>query len=168
MKNPVCFSRDKPGLAPIVGRDPEILILGSYPSSQSLAKKEYYGNPKNQFWKIIDLLFGISCTLPYVERTSMLTGHRIALWDVLATCTRDGSADATIRDPVPNDIRGFLLKHPTVRFIALNGRTAGMYFHHVNTGIPFVVLPSTSPAYARMTLEEKVKKWERIRTQHPE
>jgi TDG/mug DNA glycosylase family protein len=155
---------EKPGLAPVTGRDPAILILGSYPGCQSLAKCEYYGNPQNQFWKIVEVLLGIDSTLPYTARCSRLVEHRIALWDVLATCTRDGSADTTIRDPVQNDIGGFLAAHPTIRFIALNGNTAGRYYARMNPGIPCTILPSTSPAYARMTLDEKTRKWACILT----
>jgi TDG/mug DNA glycosylase family protein len=155
---------EKPGLAPIAGRDPEVLILGSYPSLQSLLKGEYYGNPRNQFWKIVEVILGIDRTLPYTIRTSLLVEHRIALWDVLASCTRDGSADTAIREPVPNDIRRFLAVHPTIRCIALNGNTAGRYFARMNPCIPWSILPSTSPAYARMTFDEKARKWACIRT----
>ncbi|MFA7695476.1 MAG: DNA-deoxyinosine glycosylase [Methanoregula sp.] len=158
----------KPGLAPVAGRDPEILILGSYPSLMSLETGEYYGNPKNQFWKIAETILGIDRTLPYTVRISQIIEHRIALWDVLATCTREGSADTAIRDPVKNDIWGFLAAHPTIRSIALNGNTAGRYYTRMNLGFPFTILPSTSPAYARMTLNEKVREWACIHTQaHP-
>jgi double-stranded uracil-DNA glycosylase len=157
---------EKPGLAPVTGRDPEILILGSYPSRQSLIKGEYYGNPQNQFWKIVERQLGIDHTLPYPVRTSLLTDHRIALWDALANCTRCGSADIAIRDPVQNDIRGFLAAHPTIRCIALNGKTAGRYYARMDIRIPSVILPSTSPAYARMTFAEKTQKWACIRTRN--
>ncbi len=166
MTTTVCNLPEKPGLAPIAGSDPEILILGSYPSRQSLAKGEYYGNPQNQFWKIVEMIFGIDLTLPYTARTSLLVEHRIALWDVLAACTRDGSADTAIRDPVPNDIREFLAAHPTIRCIALNGNTAGRYYARMNIGVPCTILPSTSPAYASMILAKKAQTWACIRTRH--
>ncbi|MFA6364057.1 DNA-deoxyinosine glycosylase [Methanoregula sp.] len=151
--------REPPGLAPIAGTDPEVLILGSFPSCQSLLKGEYYGNPQNQFWKIVEIIFGIDRILPYTVRTSRLVEHRIALWDVLATCARDGSADISIRNPVPNDIRGFLASHPTIRCIALNGNTAGRYYARMMPHVPGTILPSTSPAYARMSLAEKARQW---------
>ena len=166
MTTTVCNPAKKPGLEPIAGTDPEVLILGSYPSRQSLAKGEYYGNPQNQFWKIMEILHGIDHTLPYSSRISCLVKRRIALWDVLATCARDGSADTAIRDPVPNDIRGFLAAHQTIRCIALNGTAAGRYFSRMNPGIPGTILPSTSPAYARMTLAEKTRKWACVLTRH--
>jgi TDG/mug DNA glycosylase family protein len=154
--------RPDQGLSPVSGRDPVILILGSYPSIQSLAKNEYYGNPQNQFWKIMEILFGIDHTLPYISRTVHLTKQRIALWDVLFSCSRNGSADTGIRDPVANDIQGFVLDHPTIRCIALNGNIAGRYYKKMNPGLPHVILPSTSSANARMTLAQKTKSWECI------
>jgi TDG/mug DNA glycosylase family protein len=157
-KNQTDFDR-KTGLAPIAGKNPEILILGSYPGVRSLASGEYYGNPNNQFWKIMDVLLGIDHTLPYTLRTALLADHHIALWDVLCSCSRDGSADTAIRDPVPNDVRGFLAAHPTIRYIALNGNTAGRYFRKMIPGLPGIILPSTSPAYARMSLAEKAHRW---------
>ncbi|MGB7993125.1 DNA-deoxyinosine glycosylase [Methanoregula sp.] len=149
----------KQGLVPVSGRDPVILILGSYPSVQSLEKNEYYGNPQNQFWKILEILFRIDHTAPYISRTALLIQRQIALWDVLFTCSRDGSADTAIRNPVPNDIRGFVLDHPTIRCIALNGNTAGHYFKKMNPGLPYIILPSTSSANARMTLAQKTQSW---------
>jgi len=154
------------GLLPIHGETIAILILGSFPGKQSLLKKEYYGNPRNHFWQIIDSLFHIDCYLPYSIRKSRLTEHGIALWDVVSTCCRSGSADIRIRDPVFNDIAGFLGAYPPPRLIVLNGKTAGRYYHQLKAPPPVraIILPSTSPANTRFTLMEKVKAWEVIRT----
>ena len=157
------MTKPAPGLTPITGRDPEVLILGSFPSRMSLEKGEYYGNPKNQFWVIMEQLFGIDPDLPYADRTAFIVQHRIALWDVLCTCNRDGSMDTAIRNAVPNDIRGFVAAHPGIRCIALNGGTAGRYFKRFNPGLSGIVLPSTSPAYAGMPLAEKVRRWACVR-----
>ena len=158
------MGKNYPVLRRLPGSDPEILILGSYPSRQSLAKSEYYGNPQNQFWRIVEILMGIDRSLPYTVRSSLLMEHRIALWDVLFSCARNGSADTAIRNPIHNDIRGFLVGHPTIRCIVLNGNTAGRYYARMNISLPSTVLPSTSPAYARMTIAEKVQRWTCIRT----
>jgi TDG/mug DNA glycosylase family protein len=150
----------------VSGINPLVLILGSFPSRRSLASNEYYGNPKNQFWKIIESLFSIDHQLPYALRCSLLSGHGIALWDVLASCSRPGSADSRIREPVFNDLAGFLVSHPTLRLVALNGAAAGSYFlkSGVPPALPSVILPSTSPANARSSLPEKVRQWEIIRS----
>ncbi|WP_292370840.1 DNA-deoxyinosine glycosylase [Methanoregula sp. UBA64] len=152
-------SSRSPGLAPVSGESPAVLILGSFPSVQSLAKREYYGNPQNRFWAIMENIFGIDRSLPYAARTAQLAKCRIALWDVLASCTRKGSADASIREIVPNDIAGFLEMHPSVRCIALNGTAAGKFFSRDTCPVPAIVLPSTSPANARQSLEEKTRIW---------
>jgi len=156
---------DSSGFLPITGDSPRVLILGSFPSIQSLRHWEYYGNPQNHFWKIMDALFAIDHKLPYHERITHLTGHHIALWDVVQSCKRRGSADNEIRVPLFNDISGFLTAHPTVRLIVLNGATAGRYFHRMNmpSSIKNHILPSTSPANTRYTLAEKVGAWKIVR-----
>jgi TDG/mug DNA glycosylase family protein len=154
------------GLSPVTGPVPLILILGSFPSVLSLERSEYYGNPKNRFWAVMEELFAIPATLPYPERTLRITLERVALWDVVRGCTREGSADSRIRNPVPNDIAGFVRAHPTIRLVALNGSTAGRLYHRFAEvpGIPSVILPSTSPANAAVTFAEKVSRWEIVRT----
>jgi TDG/mug DNA glycosylase family protein len=154
------------GLPPISGHHPLVLTLGSFPSQRSLASNEYYGNPKNQFWKIMESLFSIDHQLPYALRCILLSGHGIALWDVVASCDRPGSADSRIREPVFNDLAGFLASHPTLKLVALNGAAAGSYFlkSGVPPALPSVILPSTSPANARSSLPEKVRQWEIIRS----
>ena len=160
-----CSPADDPaGFLPVTGDTPQILILGSFPSIQSLRHGEYYGNPQNHFWKIMESLFGIDHHLPYRDRMAYLTGHHIALWDVVRTCTRAGSADEKIRRPVFNDIGGFLTAYPTVRLIVLNGTAAGRYYRRMNMtpAIENHILPSTSPANTRYSLAEKGEAWKMV------
>jgi double-stranded uracil-DNA glycosylase len=154
------------GLPPVSGHRPLVLVLGSFPSVLSLVHGEYYGNPKNRFWAVMEELFNIPADLPYSNRTRCLTQEGVALWDVVAACSRPGSADSRIRDPVPNDIAGFLRAHPSLRIVALNGSMAGRLYHRLAEvgGLPSVILPSTSPANARVPFKEKVSAWEVVRT----
>ena len=118
----------KHGLAPLVGADPRILILGSLPGDESIARQEYYGHPRNRFWKVLAAVFGESVPETYGQKKEFLFRHRVALWDVYASAERDGSTDARIKNPVTNDIPGFLAAHPGIRIIALNGgKAAGAY-----------------------------------------
>ncbi|PKL67712.1 MAG: DNA-deoxyinosine glycosylase [Methanomicrobiales archaeon HGW-Methanomicrobiales-1] len=153
------------GFQPETGDTPRVLILGSFPSIQSLRHTEYYGNPQNHFWKIMESLFEIDHRLPYRDRVALLTGHHIALWDVVCSCSRKGSADEKIKEPVVNDIGGFLATHPTVQLIVLNGTAAGRYYHRKNPApaVGSTILPSTSPANTRYTLAEKIKAWDIVR-----
>jgi TDG/mug DNA glycosylase family protein len=156
------------GLSPLIGTDPETLVLGSFPSVLSLKFSEYYANPRNQFWKIVGQITGIDHRLPYAVRASLLVNHHIALWDIVHSCCRNGSADAAIRNPVFNDIAGLLDTHRTIRSILLNGSISAKYFTRLDLPLPAPViarvLPSTSPANARHSFAEKVKRWEVIRS----
>ncbi len=154
------------GLPPVRGQSPEAIILGSFPSRLSLLHHEYYGNPRNQFWRIIEALFRIDRCLPYSVRTAHLTDQRIALWDVISACRRVGSADTRIRDPVFHDLAGFFRSCPDLRLVVLNGTAAGHYFNSLKIPVrfPVAILPSTSPANTRFTLDEKIRRWKIILT----
>lgn len=156
------------GLAPESGPDPVVLILGSFPSQRSMASGEYYANPRNQFWQVMNLLFDIDPALPYQERIARIRESRIALWDAIRSCRRQGSLDSAIRDVVLNDIPRFLEIHPEIRFIGANGTAAGRYLASglragpELPGVRVCLLPSTSPANTRYTIGEKMEKWKTI------
>ena len=154
------------GLAPVSGRGPVILILGSYPGEVSLKVSEYYGNRRNHFWRLMENILGIDLSLSYDERIEAIISERIALWDVLSGCKREKSSDGSISSAVPNDISGFLEENPTVKYIALNGKTgAGKWFYRtqkdilLRDDITVRIFPSTSPANAVFSFEEKLKEW---------
>ncbi len=118
----------KIGLAPVIGDDARILILGSLPGDESLRKQEYYGNPKNMFWKVIGNVLGEPVPSSYPEKVAYLERHGIVLWDVLKAAQREGSLDANIQNEEFNDLEGFLLEHPSISVIALNGGKAEKSF----------------------------------------
>lgn len=159
VRHPVLY-----GLPPVTGPEPGILILGSFPSVLSLEHNEYYGNPKNRFWAVMERVLDVPADLPYAERTHLLTQRGVALWDVVASCERPGSADSRIKNPVANDLAGFFRKHPTLRLVALNGTAASQIYHRFAEvpGLPSVTLPSTSPANEGVPFPEKVRKWQVI------
>ena len=144
--------------------DPRVLILGSFPSRISLERTEYYGNPNNHFWLIMEKLLFIDSSLPYADRITRLGEYQIALWDVIRSCKRTGSGDSRIQDPSLNDIPAFIARHPGLRLIAFNGATSRKYFDRLGIlgSIDTVTLPSTSPAHARLTIPEKTDRWKVI------
>src|SRR6185312_10020238 len=114
------------GFPPVVDERARVLILGSFPSAQSLAVNQYYANPRNAFWPITAELFGFDVTAPYHERLAALLSHGVALWDVLRACRRRGSADSAI-DPkslVVNDFGKLFGGHPTITRVYFNGAKA--------------------------------------------
>lgn len=140
----------------------EILILGTMPGAQSLAKQEYYANPRNHFWKIIFTLFG-GLPIPenFEEKIKILQSNKIGLWDVLENCERKGSLDIHIKNQKENDFVALLEKYPTITKIVFNGKQSHAFFYKrfgQVKGITYYVMPSTSPANT-MTFENKLKIW---------
>lgn len=156
-------TRDMPlrGFPPVIDRRIETLILGSFPSEASLAAGQYYAHPRNQFWPIVgDLLDEPLATLPYAQRLARLLAHRVGLWDVLGACERAGSLDADIRAPQPNAFAPLLRRAPHLRRVLFNGQTAGRFApRFAAAGLTVAVLPSTSPAHAGRSVEQKLALW---------
>ena len=74
------------GFAPVAGKDPAALILGSMPSVASLNAGHYYAHPQNSFWKILAELLAFDAGLSYAQRVDTLVATGIAVWDVIHTC----------------------------------------------------------------------------------
>ena len=152
------------GFDPIIGRSPRILILGSMPGQRSLSEHRYYAHPRNTFWHVMSIIFQFDSTLPYPERCQQLIRHGIAVWDVLSQCQRPGSLDSAIQlnTAVPNRFTNFYQQHPTINLLAFNGQTAAKLYHRYRLPpiLEQVTLPSTSPAYAAMSFQEKLARWQ--------
>jgi hypoxanthine-DNA glycosylase len=140
------------GLKAVVGSRPRTLILGTFPSRQSLTAREYYGNRLNHFWHIIGAHVAFPPDGDYDAKLDALKKAGIALWDVVHACNReDSSADSKIRNPKPNDINGFLADHPSIVRVIFNGKKAHKMFEkligELPEGVEFADAPSTSPAF---------------------
>ncbi len=153
--------------APIADHKSRVLILGSMPGNASLDAGQYYAHPRNGFWPIVAALTDVAADSHYAERTRGLLKAGIALWDVLACCSRNGSLDSEIdiATEVANDFSGFLAKHPTVTHVFFNGGKAEQSFaRHVRPllgarPLHMQRLPSTSPAHAGLPLAAKQAAW---------
>lgn len=156
--------------APVAASDSRLLILGSMPGVRSLQLQQYYGHPQNRFWPLLAALLGYQeVPAAYADRKRMLIDNRIALWDVLGCCEREGSLDADITGERPNDLAGFLQRHPQIHTICCNGGKAAAAFKKYTRqldlqGITVYCLPSTSPANARWRLPLLLEAWQVINT----
>jgi double-stranded uracil-DNA glycosylase len=151
------------GFDPIADSDARILILGSVPGIASLEASQYYGHPRNAFWRIMGDVFGAGLERPYAERTAILKDRGVAVWDVLKLCHREGSLDSNIKDEVPNDFVTFFEAHRRIDRVVLNGGKAAKSFEKharpVRPAIKAKAAPSTSPAYASLGYERKLLMW---------
>ena len=150
---------------PIEDNEAKLLILGSIPGKVSLDNAQYYAHPRNTFWPIMGELTGALPQLAYELRTQKLNFAGIALWDVLASCIRPGSLDSDISSIVPNDFETFFMSHPHITRIYFNGAMAEKSYkqHVLPTLTPrnlcYLRLPSTSPAHAALTYDQKLSIW---------
>ena len=152
------------GLPPLVSADTRLLVLGSFPGAASLAAQQYYGHPQNQFWRILQAIYASSAYSmggsSYEYRSNWMLSHGVGLWDVYASCERQGSLDSQIRNPEVNDFKALRQRCPQLRAVAHNGAES---FRHTarleNLGLPTVRLPSTSPANASWSFERKLAAW---------
>lgn len=153
------------GLPPIENPDACALVLGSMPGGASLRQSRYYAHPQNLFWPLMDTIIGVPVAAPYEERLERLRAAGVALWDVIASCEREGSLDSAIRGAVVNDFAGFFATHRSVRSILFNGAAAETTFLRrvppstVPDGLKLVRLPSTSPANRSLDIGAKTRAW---------
>lgn len=152
------------GFPPVLDSGIRILILGSFPGEASLAAQQYYAHPRNQFWRLLSAVLGDHLVeLPYEQRLKALLSHHIGLWDVIALCEREGSLDAAIRRAQANDFA--ILKHqcPRLTRVCFNGKTSGKFeAQFAHAGFETLVLPSSSPANAQLSFDEKLAQWRNI------
>jgi len=163
---------------PVVGKNPHVLILGTFPSATSVKLGGYYAHPQNAFWRIISDVCNKPSILaaqkaapdwlgPTIQdwdlRYRTLRQYRFALWDVVDSCTRSGgSSDSTLRNIIPNPIASFLHDHPTIVRVILNGRKAeSLYNRLITPSRASWYAPSTSAACA-MTYRRKLSLWTRV------
>ena len=139
----------------------EVLILGSFPSVKSRESGYFYGHPQNRFWRLLALLYGESCPVGNAGKRAFLLRHRLAVWDVIASCEISGSSDSSIRNAVPNDIR-VILDGAEIRQICCNGQLSFRLYNRLllpATGREALCLPSTSPANAAWTIDRLLGAW---------
>ena len=82
---------------------------------------------------------------------------------MLGACERDGSLDLAIRKPAANDFARLRERCPLLETVAFNGQTSGKFApQFAAAGFRTLVLPSTSPAHASLTLGQKLANWQHL------
>lgn len=136
-----------------------VLILGSFPSVISRQNKMYYANKTNRFWAVMEALFNVEIT----DRALFCHQHHIAMWDVIHSCTIEGSSDSSIKNVKTNDIAGLVHKSNIQLIVTTGKKAAVLYNQYIHLDIPHISLPSTSAANAKMRLEQLVNEYQKIK-----
>lgn len=156
------------GLPPVADANTRLLILGSFPGVRSLAERRYYAHPQNQFWRLLqanlarpgdaDLL-----AMPYEQRLAQMLRWRVGLWDVYASCQRQGSLDTAIREAECNDFQALARQLPQLQAVAFNGGESWKHRRKLaELPLPLVRLPSSSPANASWSFARKQAAWREV------
>lgn len=152
-------------IPPVFNERSRVLILGSFPSVKSRESQFFYGHPQNRFWRVLAAVYERAVPQTIEEKKELLLDCGVALWDVIASCEIEGSADSTIKDVIPNDVSR-ILEIADIRAVFVNGKTAEKYYNRYlrdRLGRSAICLPSTSPANAAWNLERLIEQWEQIR-----
>ena len=136
-----------------------VLILGSFPSVISRQNKMYYANKTNRFWAVMEALFNVEIT----DYALFCHQHHIAMWDVIYSCTIEGSSDSSIKNVKTNDIAGLVHKTNIQLIVTTGNKAAVLYNQYIHLDIPHISLPSTSAANAKMRLEQLINEYQKIK-----
>ena len=142
------------GFAPVYDRESRLLILGSFPSVKSRQIDFYYGNKQNRFWRTVCGFFKESVPESTEGKKEFLLRRKIALWDMATACEIRGSSDASVKNAELADLSEVLEK-AKIEKILLNGALAYRLFiqRYADLSLPYVKMPSTSPANPRFSKE---------------
>lgn len=152
------------GFPPIARSDAMTLVLGTMPGIASLQAGQYYAHGRNAFWKIAAASLGFDAAAHYDKRVESLIVAKIAVWDVLKLCTREGSLDSEIGDPVANDFGDFFAMYDKIDRVCFNGAAAESLYNaqvlmNIEKPLEYIRLPSTSPANASISFADKCATW---------
>ncbi len=119
------------------------------------------------------------------NRKNFLKKYKIGLWDMIKSCYIDKSKDSSIKDPEYNDLTTLKTECPQLECIYFSSKKAFKHYQKylkqidkylnlknevyrdwLKTKVSEMVLPSPSSAYARMRLEDKIKKWQDFLTKY--
>ena len=151
-------------IPPIFDKNSKILVLGSFPSVKSRESQFFYHHPQNRFWKILAHIYNEDIPISLNDKKSFLTKHKIALWDVINSCTIIGSSDSSIKNVIVNDIKP-LIDKTEIKYIYTLGYKAYSWYNKYllnDMKINAVYLPSSSPANASIKYKNIINEYKKI------
>lgn len=155
------------GFPPIEDEMIRLLVLGSFPSVKSLEDSFYYAHPQNQFWRILSVCWNETIPASIDDKKKWALSHRLGIWDVFASCEREGSLDQALTRGMVNDLEPFIASHRSLERVLLNGSLAASAFRKasrawtISGSLEIIALPSSSPVPSKnyRRIEDKIPLW---------
>ena len=149
---------------PFVPPNAKVLILGSFPgknhATSLLANEWFYASKRNQFWNIMRGVYNQEL-MATDDKKKLFSKHGIAIADVLLKIRRkeNNNQDSNLEIVAYNDkaLKKILAENKfesvyfTSKFVEIHFRKL---FPAIKNG---ECLPSPSPRYAKLSLQEKIK-----------
>jgi len=149
---------------PFVPLNSETLILGSFPGKESTQNNRvddwFYCANRNKFWKILEIVFDKSLS-SVVEKQQLFIENKIAITDIILSCTRQDNknSDTNLINKIYNReaINAIFANYPIKQVLFTS---KGVYMEFLEKfdkplNIELIVLPSPSPIYRRLNLNNK-------------
>lgn len=150
--------------AAFIPQHPEYLILGSFPGKDQTGSfadenKWFYGAPRNQFWKILELVYGRELRTKQQKQELFKNAH-IGITDIIRSCIRINGTNLDenleVKEYNIETIERILKEHhPKVLFTSRFVEKLFRKFFKDYKNI--ALLPSPSPRYFRLTIAQKAE-----------
>jgi hypoxanthine-DNA glycosylase len=142
------------------------LILGSFPGKESTQSKRdndwFYCAARNQFWQILEIVFGRDLSHKK-DKQELFKNNNIAITDILFSCQRrdnKNSDENLINKEYNKKAINEILANKSIKKILFTSKGVHREFienFKIPEQVDLIVLPSPSPIYRRLNLQEKAK-----------
>lgn len=148
-----------------VPQNSRLLILGSFPGRESTqtsrANDWFYCANRNQFWKIIESVYD-QVLLTTSSKQELFKQRNIAITDIIESCERreNKNSDDNLINKVYNKvaIAKILAQNPITKILFTSKSVYLEFLQNFDKpkAVELVILPSPSPIYRRMSLNDKI------------
>ncbi|MEO8721886.1 MAG: uracil-DNA glycosylase family protein [Ginsengibacter sp.] len=141
-----------------------VIIVGSFPGREVTHKilsedEWFYGSKRNQFWKIISGVYGVNLQ-KRSDKQALFIKHGIGMVDLFLKIKRreDNNTDSNLEIVALNDKEiKKVLQNQNIHSIFFTSKFVEKSFMKIFPGTQIgECLPSPSPRYARMSLQDKI------------
>lgn len=155
---------------PFVPESSEVLILGSFPGKESTQVKReddwFYGANRNQFWKILALVYGQSFENKS-QKQLLFRKAKIAITDIILSCERKNNSNSDInlseKEYNKKEIYRILNENPIRKILFTSQWVQNEFLEHFEkpNEIELIRLPSPSPISRRLNINDKASEFEK-------